>query len=117
MPGVVTVAIRLLPDDVVLQGRPGEPILDTLRRSGYSHRFGCRRGGCGVCRIELLEGSTTDNAVISEAVLTPADRAAGVRLTCRAVPDGDVTLRVAEDDRLRCVSPILARYVTKSSLT
>ncbi|MEZ5262589.1 MAG: 2Fe-2S iron-sulfur cluster-binding protein [Acidimicrobiia bacterium] len=114
---MATVAIHLLPDDVVLQGRPGEPILDTLRRSGYSHRFGCRRGGCGVCRIDLVEGTTHDNAVVADTVLTPADRAAGVRLSCRAVPDGDVTLRVREDDRLHCVSPILARYVARRSLT
>ena len=114
---MVTVAIRLLPDDVVLQGRPGEPILDTVRRDGYSPCFGGRRGGCGVCRADLVEGSQTDGAVFSEAVLTPEERAAGVRLTCRAVPDGDVTLRLREDDTLRCVSPFLARYVTRSSLT
>ncbi len=111
-PSPVTVTVRLLPDDVVLTARSGEPILDTLRRSGYSHRFGCRRGGCGVCKIDLVAGATTDNAPVSDAVLTADERAAGVRLTCRAVPDGDITLRVREDDKLRCVSSFLATYAS-----
>jgi ferredoxin len=112
-----TVAIRLLPGDVVVHGLPGEPILDTLRRNGYAHRFGCRRGGCGVCRIDLVSGTTTDNALVADTVLTPQERALGVRLTCRAVPEGPITVRLRDDDRLRCVSSFLAQYVNKSSST
>jgi CDP-4-dehydro-6-deoxyglucose reductase len=112
-----SVAIRLLPADVVVHGLPGEPILDALRRNGYAHRFGCRRGGCGVCRIDLLDGTTTDNALVSELVLSPHERAQGVRLTCRAVPNGPITVRLRDEDRLQCVSSFLARYVNNSSAT
>lgn len=113
----VGVTIRLLPEDVVLRARPGEAILDTMRRHGYSHRFGCRRGGCGVCRIDLVEGATVDGAVVAESVLGAAEREQGVRLSCRAAPVTDVVLRVRDDDRLRCVSSFLARYASKGTPT
>lgn len=100
--------IVLLPDDVVLEGRSGEAVLDTLRRTGWTHRFGCRRGGCGVCKVDLVEGSTHDAALVSDAVLSPEERADGVRLSCRAVPDTDVVIRLRTDDSLRCTSPWLA---------
>ncbi len=102
--------LRLMPAGVTLRSRPGEVILDTVRRCGYAHRFGCRRGGCGVCRIDLLVGETIDAALISDSVLSLGDRHAGVRLSCRAVPTTDVVLRVRTDDELRCVSSFLIRY-------
>jgi ferredoxin len=95
-------------DGVVLESRPGECILDTMRRVGWTHRFGCRRGGCGVCRVTVVQGTTHDAALVADAVLSPEDRSAGVRLSCRAVPDTDLVVLVRPDDHLRCVNPWLA---------
>lgn len=95
-------------DEVVLEPRPGEALLDTMRRVGWTHRFGCRRGGCGICKVVLVSGTTHDNAVVASTVVTDDERAEGIRLSCRAVPDTDVVVRVRPDDHLRCVNPWLA---------
>jgi len=93
---------------VAVDSRPGESVLAALVRSGYGHRVGCRRGGCGVCKVELVAGAVTYPTVVAATVLTDEERAAGRCLTCRAVPSGDVELRMLDDDKLRCVAPLLA---------
>lgn len=93
--------VRILPDDVVITARPGESIVDAVRRSGYRTRYSCRRGGCGACKAELVDGAVTYSVPIADSVLTAAERATGRCLPCRAVPDGDVVVRLAVTDRLR----------------
>jgi CDP-4-dehydro-6-deoxyglucose reductase len=108
VPSVVLLTSEDPADAVVLEARPGEVVLDTIRRAGYTHRFGCRRGGCGICRIQLVEGTTYDGALVASTVLTDEDRARGIRLSCRAVPDTDVVIRMLDGDQLRCTMPWLA---------
>ncbi|GAB2985266.1 2Fe-2S iron-sulfur cluster-binding protein [Amycolatopsis acidiphila] len=100
--------LRIEPAGVSLRSREDEPMLAALARCGYSHRFGCRRGGCGTCKVELVSGAVRYPAPVPEQVLTAAERAAGVCVSCRAVPVGDVVIRLRRGDRLRCVAPILA---------
>jgi len=87
---------------------PGESILAGLHRNGYAVTAGCRRGGCGICKADLVEGSVWYPHVVADTVLSEKERADGVCLICRAVPDGDATVRVPADFRLRCVAPFLA---------
>jgi len=42
--------------DVSVELRSREPILTGLFRSGYAYRVGCKRGGCGICKVDLVEG-------------------------------------------------------------
>ncbi len=98
---------------VVVRSSTGESILSALRRNGYTHRFGCRRGGCGTCKVQLVSGVLHYPVRVSEQVLTPAERASGVWLSCRAVADGDVVIRLQANDRLRCVAPVLARLMSR----
>jgi ferredoxin len=93
---------------VEVEARPGETVLAALVRAGYGHRVGCRRGGCGVCKVDVVAGSVRYPTVVADTVLTQDERAAGRCLTCRAVPSSDVELRMLDDDRLRCVAPLLA---------
>jgi len=99
--------VTVLPDGVSVRSRDGECILAALYRSGYGYRIGCRRGGCGVCKVDLVAGAVEYTATVAEQVLTPGERAGGTCLTCRAVPRGDVVIRL-RDDRLRRLSPFLA---------
>lgn len=101
--------IVLLPDGITIESLDGEAVLDAMRRCGVSHRFGCRRGGCGICKVDLVDGSTHDNATVAPTVLTDEERAGGVRLSCRAVPDTDVVIRLRADDRLKQTMPWFAR--------
>jgi len=94
--------------DVVIATRADEPILAALCRHGYAYRFGCRRGGCGMCKVTVLSGQIEYRVTVSAQILTSGDVQAGVCLSCRAVPQTDTVIRLSPDDTLRCVAPFLA---------
>ena len=92
--------IRVLPKDVVLPVHRGDTILAAIARGGLSYRVGCRRGGCGICKAELITGQVSYPVPVSETVLTPAERADRVVLTCRAVPGTDCTVQLRSQVRV-----------------
>lgn len=87
--------------DVELECRPDETIMGSLSRHGFTYRIGCRRGGCGFCKVDLLAGEVEYNKVVSPAVLSETEREEGVCLSCRAVPVTDVVIRLSAGDKLR----------------
>ena len=101
------------PDGVVVALRPGETVLEGLYRHGYAYRIGCRRGGCAVCKVDIVSGEVDYSRTIAASVLSPAEREAGVCLTCRAVPRTDIVITL-RDEELRMVNPILARLAGTS---
>ena len=101
--------LTVAPDGPVLELRPDETILEGLYRNGYAYRIGCRRGGCAICYVDLVDGDVEYNRPVAESVLSEADRAAGTCLSCRAVPVTDITIAL-RDEQLRVVNPLIARY-------
>ncbi|MEN3122551.1 MULTISPECIES: 2Fe-2S iron-sulfur cluster-binding protein [Janibacter] len=91
--------IHVSPDDTVLAG---------LQKAGYAYTVGCRRGGCGICKIDVLEGSFTYNRPVADSVVTKEERTDGTCLSCRAVPDVDLTIQM-RDASLRLVNPLLGQ--------
>jgi ferredoxin len=106
--------VRVAPDEVTVAARKDEYILAALNRSGYGYKTGCRRGGCGVCKADLLEGAVSYPVTVSDEVLTPEEIAAGTCLPCRAVPNGAVVVRL-RDDRIRCTSTFLASLAARET--
>jgi CDP-4-dehydro-6-deoxyglucose reductase len=100
--------LRIAGTDVQLQLQPGETILTGLYRNGYAVNAGCRRGGCAICKADLVAGVVSYPQVVADTVLSPQERADGICLICRAVPDQDVVLAIPPDFELRCVAPFLA---------
>lgn len=98
--------VTVLPDDIELPVDDGEVLLDAILRDGFTYRFGCRRGGCTDCKVRLLSGTVRYDKRIAAEVLTDDERAAGVCLSCRAIPETDVVVHLQAGDRLRCISPI-----------
>jgi ferredoxin len=96
-------------EDVAVECGSGETILEAMHRTGHALRVGCRRGGCAVCKLDVVEGEYEYTRPLADKVLTDDERAAGVCLTCRAVPTSDMTvaLRQEEDNR---VNSLLAFY-------
>ena len=94
---------------VVFDGRRDETLVDTIARAGYSMRIGCRRGGCGLCRVRVESGRFHLNATVSSQVLPESERDQGVTLACRMVPDGDVVVGMPDGGKFQCVAPMLAR--------
>lgn len=71
-----------------LNVEPGETLLTALERNGYRPDFSCRAGTCGTCKLRVLEGEVDQPGEI----LSPAEKADGIVLSCIAHPIGQVTL-------------------------
>jgi ferredoxin len=54
---------------------------------------GCHGGGCGVCKIRVLEGEYT-TGVMSRSQVSETEQAQGYVLACRCYPGSDLTLQV-----------------------
>ncbi|GAA4000285.1 hypothetical protein GCM10022279_25010 [Comamonas faecalis] len=54
---------------------------------------GCRQGGCGVCKVQVLEG-VYSKRVMSRAHVSADEEAAGCVLSCRIYPASDLRLQV-----------------------
>lgn len=54
-----------------VQVLPGQSIIDALEAAGVELLYDCRRGDCGVCRCDVIEGEPDHRDV----VLTPEERA------------------------------------------
>ncbi len=100
--------LTVLPDDERVLVKDGETILEALHASGFGYRTGCKRGGCGICKVDLIEGSVTYNRPIAETVLSAEEKATGTCLSCRAVPDGDITIQL-RNEHLRLNSSLQRR--------
>lgn len=100
-------SIVVASDGVTVRAMPGETVLEALSRSGYGYRTGCTRGGCGICKVDLVDGAVEYTATVSDTVLSAAERDSGTCLTCRAVPVGDVAIAL-RDEKLRCRNPFVA---------
>jgi ferredoxin len=85
----------------------GQTILEGLCHAGYAYRIGCRRGGCGACKVDLLDGQVTYNRTIAASVLSNQERQDGTCLSCRAVPTGEITIALREET-LRRTNPFLS---------
>ena len=72
-------------DQTLLRG------MESLGRRGIP--VGCRGGGCGVCRIQVISG-TYRKKKMSRAIISEADESNHVVLACRCTPTSDITLNV-----------------------
>ncbi|MCD6639163.1 MAG: 2Fe-2S iron-sulfur cluster-binding protein [Nocardioides sp.] len=91
--------VRIEPSGFVAHLQPGEPVLAGLNRCGFTVRqVGCRRGGCGFCKIDLVAGEVTYEKTVAESVLSAEEKTSGTCLTCRAIPEGDITLQIDNED-------------------
>jgi ferredoxin len=97
--------VTVLPDGIRIFAAPGETVLAALGRAGLRYRIGCRRGGCGICKLQLVAGEVRYERPIAESVLSEDEKVEGICLSCRAVPITNVLVELQEGDRLRKVLP------------
>jgi ferredoxin len=95
--------VTILPDGVQVVARGDETLLRALARAGLRYRVGCRRGGCGICKVQLKLGEVRYERPIADSVLSDDERVEGICLSCRAVPITDIVIELQEGDRLRRV--------------
>lgn len=53
----MAVQIHFLPDDVIVEAQPGEPVLQVAERAGIFIPTGCLMGSCHACEVELGDGT------------------------------------------------------------
>ena len=92
--------VTILPDEVRVTAAEDETLLRAVTRAGLRYRVGCRRGGCGVCKVQLVLGEVRYERPIGTSVLTDDERVAGICLSCRAVPITNIVIELQEGDRL-----------------
>lgn len=68
-----------------------EAILPAGIRQGIGLPYGCKDGACGSCKCKMLSGTVVHGAH-QEKALSKEEAAAGLILTCCAVPQTDVLL-------------------------
>ena len=74
----------------------GESLLQGMIRLGRKGiPVGCVNGGCGVCKVKILAGSTETLGPVSRAHVTAEEEAQGYTLACRVGPSCELRLEVA----------------------
>ena len=73
------------PSDHLLQG------MLSLGKKGIPS--GCHGGGCGVCKIQVVQGDI-ETIVMSRAHVSAVEEAKGITLACRTFPRSDIELKV-----------------------
>lgn len=74
----------------------GESLLQGMLRLGRKGiPVGCVNGGCGVCKVRILEGDIKQLGPVSRAHVTVDEEACGYTLACRVGPVTPVRLEVA----------------------
>ena len=74
----------------------GDSVLQGMLRLGRKGiPVGCVNGGCGVCKVRILEGDIKQLGPVSRAHVTVDEEACGYTLACRVGPVTPVRLEVA----------------------
>jgi ferredoxin len=74
--------------------RAGSTVDEAAHAAGLDLPVVCRRGGCGACLADLIEGQVQYTRPVSHAKLRTAPNDENrCALMCRAIPVSDVALR------------------------
>jgi len=71
-----------------------ESVLTGMARLGRKGiPLGCRGGGCGVCKVQVVEGEF-EAAAMSRAHVSEQEQAVGTVLACRIMPHSNLAVQV-----------------------
>ncbi len=74
--------------------KEGQTILSAMAAMGKRGiPSGCHGGGCGVCKIQIIEGEVETKSMSSEHV-SKTDIEQGKILACRTTPESNIRLKV-----------------------
>ena len=92
--GIVKHNIHITDTDEKFECAEDKPILGAMVELGHKGiTSGCHGGGCGVCKVQIIEGDVeTEN--MSRAHVSADEAASGVVLACKAYPRSAVVLTV-----------------------
>ena len=85
--------VQVQPFNEVISCEDGETVLAAVLRKGLFIRYGCKSGGCGTCKIHVIEGDV-EEAHLSFA-LSNSERDEGIFLACSSIPLEDCVIDVS----------------------
>lgn len=86
--------VMVLETDECFTCDSGQSVLEGMARLGRRGiPIGCRGGGCGVCKVEVVSGCFEHKAM-SRSHVSEEDEREGRVLACRILPSSDLELRV-----------------------
>ena len=65
--------------------------MEKLGRKGIP--VGCRGGGCGICRVQVLDNGHYRTLKMSRAQISVEDEASGLCLACKLIPESDLRIQ------------------------
>lgn len=114
MPGNSTHRIVLQPTGAELRAPAGTPLRDPLFEQGVEFPCG-GQGRCRGCRVQVLEGTARVNAAQRER-LSAGELAAGWRLACQCVLEGDLVIELRQWDAAILADETLFAFKPRSGL-
>lgn len=110
--------VSIVGSDASFEVRPGERILAAARRSGTWLPFECGWGGCGTCKVTVVEGAT--ELLWDAPSFDPRDARRRRVLVCQSTPTSDLSIRTThtwdEPSSERPVRDHLGRLVAHEEL-
>jgi len=72
----------------------GKTVLLAMKHQGKELlKIGCCSGGCGVCKVRVIEGSY-ETKVMSRAQVSQEEESQGIALACRILPSSDLKIEL-----------------------
>lgn len=88
--------IIVQPSGTQIHVEPGDTLLAGLQKAGYAYTVGCRRRGCGICKVDVVDGDFSYNRPVADSVITEEERGDGTCLSCRAVAECDLVIEMRD---------------------
>jgi len=85
--------VTVLPADVSFECSEEETVLQAAIRRGFALPYGCRKGHCGTCKAQVLEGDVDLDIEVTHA-LTSFEHDQGMTLLCSAFAYSDSTIEM-----------------------
>lgn len=90
----VTVVDKAKDTEVAFDAKSDQPVLLSIRSVvGSPIPVGCKGGGCGVCKVRVLEGNFSAKRM-SKAHISEQDLEENVVLACRIIPETDLKVEI-----------------------
>src|SRR6058998_627854 len=103
--------ITLLPFAEQFSCEEDETILQAALRQGYNLRYGCKHGGCGMCKALIVEGEVEQEGASSFALLD-FERAQGFSLLCSTYPVSDISIELWDYEEAELCSSVAIQQFT-----
>lgn len=92
MSETATYQVTFAPTGQTFPAPADSSLFHAMKRAGGPITHGCAGGGCGVCKVKILEGDVRKFKKMSRSKLSEEEEAKGYVLACCIKPEGDLVI-------------------------